>query len=24
VGSPLKKAKAKPAAGKDQIGLFEE
>jgi len=24
VGSPLKKAKAKPAAGKEQIGLFEE
>jgi hypothetical protein len=24
VGSPLKKPKAKPAAGKDQIGLFEE
>jgi hypothetical protein len=24
VGSPLKKAKAKPVAGKEQIGLFEE
>lgn len=24
VGSPLKKPKAKPAAGKEQIGLFEE
>lgn len=24
VGSPLKKAKAKPAAGKEQIGLFDD